>query len=239
MDISTLTKTGNRECNEDSIGVIQGKDFLSLIVADGLGGQDHGEVASQIAVQTASELFNEADWNDKVFNDYFQNTNDRVLKRQKQEEKPQNMMTTVVMGCISGNMLHIAHSGDSRLYYFRHKKVKFRTIDHSVPQYLALSGEIKEKDIRNHPDRSRLLKAVGQSAGKDFYEVDKPIKTRSGDAILLCSDGFWEYVDENEMSRCLKSASSSDEWLKMMEDIALDRGKESSMDNYSAIAVRF
>ena len=98
---------------------------------------------------------------------------------------------------------------------------------------------LKEKDIRNHPDRSRLLKAVGQSAGKDFYEVDKPIKTRSGDAILLCSDGFWEYVDENEMSRCLKSASSSDEWLKMMEDIALNRGKESSMDNYSAIAVRF
>ena len=97
MDISTLTKTGNRECNEDSIGVIQGKDFLSLIVADGLGGQDHGEVASQIAVQTASELFNEADWNDKVFDDYFQNTNDRVLERQKLEEKPQNMMTTVVM----------------------------------------------------------------------------------------------------------------------------------------------
>lgn len=80
---------------------------------------------------------------------------------QKETREYADMKTTMVLLLISGNRAYWGHIGDSRLYYFKKNKMITRTLDHSVPQMLVNTGEIKEKDIRGHEDRSRLLRVVG------------------------------------------------------------------------------
>ena len=112
-----------------------------------------------------------------------------------------------------------------------------RTLDHSIPQMLVASKEIKESDIRNHPDRSMLVKVMGIEWEKPLFELMKPIPLRKCQAFLLCSDGFWELINEDEMCKCLEKAVNVDHWLQMMNDIVQSNGINVNMDNNSAIAV--
>ncbi len=216
----------------------EGEDFECFLVADGLGGQGYGEVASGIAASTAKEMTSHTVWSDIFFSHYFKQANQRIIDEQRTNSAHAQMMTTATMACIRQNDLYVAHSGDSRCYLFRHKRVVFRTIDHSVTQYLALSGQIKEKEIRFHPDRSKLLKAIGQRENSDFFEIDRKMRIRRGDALLLCTDGFWELINEKEMCQCLKKSCGAREWLDLMEKTVLKNGLNRSMDNYSAIALQ-
>ena len=115
--------------------------------------------------------------------------------------------------------------------------MKFRTLDHSVPQMLVKSGEIKESEIRNHPDRNRLLRALGLETDRQLYELQEPYPLRKCQAFLLCSDGFWELIEEEKMCSFLKKAESADEWLRLMNEEVQKNGAGKNMDNNSAIAV--
>lgn len=99
---------------------------------------------------------------------------------------------------------------------FPQNKVMTRTLDHSVPQMLALCREIREDEIRNHPERSSVLRVMGIEWEKDMFDVMKPVPLRKCDAFLLCSDGFWELITEEKMCEYLKNSDSADEWLGMM-----------------------
>ena len=112
-----------------------------------------------------------------------------------------------------------------------------RTLDHSVPQMLVNIGEIDEDEIRNHPDRNRLLRVMGAEWETPQYQYSEKIPLKKGQAFLLCSDGFWELITEKMMIRFLRRADSVDEWLDTMMDYVEEKGKEKNMDNYSAIAV--
>jgi serine/threonine protein phosphatase PrpC len=110
-------------------------------------------------------------------------------------------------------------------------------MDHSVPQMLTAMGEIKEKDIRHHEDRNKLLRVMGAEWGKSNYEIDAPVSLVSGDAFLLCSDGFWEWVDEKMMIKLLRRSRRPQQWLSEMEKHVQRNGAKANMDNYSAVAV--
>ena len=97
------------------------------------------------------------------------------------------------------------------------------------------AGEIDACEIRGHVDRTRLTNALGS---RSVVEADlTELFLCSGDAFLLCSDGFWEWIVEKRMCRLLKSAETPDAWLSAMESAVLKNGKGSDMDNYSAVAV--
>ncbi len=98
------------------------------------------------------------------------------------------------------------HVGDSRLYFFRQGRILEQTKDHSVPQMLLAAGEITADEIRNHPDRNRLLANLGDGKPNRF-RVRKQIQIASGDAFLLCTEGFWEIVLEREMEAAFASAT--------------------------------
>ena len=146
------------------------------------------------------------------------------------------MKTTAVVLCID-EMIRWCHVGDSRLYYFKKKKLIQRTLDHSVPQMLVYAGEIKEKEIRNHPDRNRLLRVMGMEWTSNSYTLSDPVEKTGEQAFLLCSDGFWELIVEKEMQKCLKKAKTPEEWLELMKQIILKNGSNRDMDNFSAVAV--
>jgi serine/threonine protein phosphatase PrpC len=129
------------------------------------------------------------------------------------------------------------HIGDSRLYHFSHGRLKGRTLDHSVPQMLVATGEIREKDIRHHEDRNRLIRVMGIEWASPRYELGTAVKVSAGDAFLLCSDGFWEWIEEKEMQKLLKKSSTPVAWLEAMQEVTECHSAGTNRDNYSAIAV--
>ena len=147
------------------------------------------------------------------------------------------MKSTAAAVFLTDKRLSVCHIGDSRVYVFGKKKILYRTLDHSVPQMLASAGEIKEKNIRFHPDRNRLLRALGEESAVVDYDMYSMNLSPNVDGVLLCSDGFWEYVEERDMIRTLYKADSAEKWIFDMEGLVLKNGKDHTKDNYSAIGI--
>jgi serine/threonine protein phosphatase PrpC len=120
---------------------------------------------------------------------------------------------------------------------FRKNKMRVRTLDHSVPQMLVQSGELKEKNIARHPDRNRLLRVLGVEWDSPRFDVSDELDVSQAQAFLLCTDGFWEFLEPKAMERCLKNSSGAKEWLSAMTSQVERNGAGSDMDNYTAVAV--
>lgn len=236
---ASFSNKGSRENNEDAVSIISCDQDICMIAADGLGGHGKGEIASATAIEVAEQCFGKQGWYDHFFSCYFTECENKLEEKQKQERSYDGIKTTVVMACISDGILHCAHVGDSRLYFFRKKRLQYRTLDHSVPQMLVYAGEIREKQIRNHPDRNRLLKVMGQKSESVYFEEDKAWDIRNKDAVLVCTDGFWELIQEKYMCKTLKKAECAEEWLRLMQEIVIKNGSGKDMDNYSAAAIMF
>lgn len=237
FETSTITNRGGRDNNEDSLRYYyQSGPEGCWVVADGLGGHAAGEVASAIATEAIVERFcrNPLLSADNI-RECFREALNRILSRQETEPRLKSMRTTAVALFTDGESLMWAHTGDSRLYYFRSGKLLFQTKDHSVSQACANAGEITQDQIRFHEDRGRLLKVLGTDENLKV-ELSAPLHPERGDAFLLCTDGFWEYVLESEMETDLGNADSPRDWLNRMVQRLLCRAGEDN-DNYSAAAV--
>ncbi len=228
---------GNREINEDSVGELETEKGHCFIVADGLGGHGHGEVASAIALDSALSSFEQCEIADVLENSFIMAQN-RILAEQQDNPVVSDMKTTMVDLIINvDGTARWGHIGDSRLYFFRNGKIKMRTLDHSVPQMLVSLGEITPDEIRGHEDRNRLLRVIGAEWESQAYEIGEEVSIKPKDAFLLCTDGFWELIDEEEMQRTWKAAQTVEEWMDMMIAEVLNNGANVSMDNNTAIAI--
>ncbi|MDD3253277.1 MAG: protein phosphatase 2C domain-containing protein [Lachnospiraceae bacterium] len=234
-----LSEKGSRENNEDSIGMYQDHEMYCFILADGLGGHGKGEVASRTAVDAVIRQFATEEDRTLFLDKAFCCAQEAITEKQEKDHACRDMKTTLVVLHIGEDSVQWGHIGDSRLYFFENGKIQTRTLDHSVPQMLVAVGEIREKDIRHHPDRNRLLKVLGVEMDEMNHQLGEMIPRKRGQAFLLCSDGFWELIDEKKMEATLKKAKEPQEWLDSMEQIVLKNGKNTDMDNYSAVAVWF
>ena len=239
MRYATLTRPGSRPVNEDSLGVFSSGDTWCFLVADGLGGHGQGDVASRLAVDAFGALYS-APFSGPMPGQMaaaFRQAQEDILREQRAAGAFAQMKTTAAALALRDGQALWGHIGDSRVYAFARRRVKERTLDHSVPQMLALAGDIREKEIRGHPDRNRLLRVLGVAGDAPRFELSPVQDARRFDAFLLCSDGFWELITEKEMGAQLKRAASPEEWLAQMAGIVEERGRGREMDNYSAIAV--
>jgi len=231
---ASLTEKGSRDINEDSISLAGGAGAGFFVLADGLGGHGYGDVASGIVVACAMESF--AKKPGDLDSCFLEGQNQLTIKQQEINARNE-MKTTMVCLCISDGKAKWGHIGDSRLYHFKAGKCSERTIDHSVTQMLVAMGEIREKAIRGHADRNRLLRVMGTDWDAPKYELSEEIELTGQDVFLLCSDGFWEWITESAMEKTLKKSASPGLWLDLMEKTILKNGSGKNMDNYSAIAV--
>jgi serine/threonine protein phosphatase PrpC len=231
---AAISKPGNRAVNEDSISVLEKDGRYIFVLADGLGGHGRGEAASKLAVDASVKIFSDGNENLGVC---IGSAQDRLMSEQIKQNAQNEMKTTIVCLKFTDGKAQWGFVGDSRVYHFRRGKLVTRSLDHSVPQMLVASGEIKERDIRHHEDRNRLIRVLGIEWNSERYELSEETEAIGGDAFLLCSDGFWEWIVEKEMQRNLRAAGTPQRWLELMEAEVLKNGKNRNMDNYSAIAV--
>ena len=250
---STFSDKGGREVNEDKVGFTEQDGRYCFVLCDGLGGHGMGDVASLLVCESILGTFKEGKYGSytEFLKQAFENAQGKLLEEQDRLSAKNKMKTTCVIltidkapagSVISGDEAgdtYIGFIGDSRLYVFNDNEVVKRTLDHSVPQRLALAGQIMEKEIRNHPDRNKVLCVLGTEWEKPGYELLKPMAQKEIQAFLLCSDGFWEGIEEKEMCHLLKKSDSPEEWLEQMVARIKKNNRKTldKMDNYSAIAV--
>lgn len=236
---AVITQQGGRLYNEDSLGhFVLDEGFGCWVVADGLGGHGGGDVASKLAVEKMLAGFKDRPQiTSDLLNELFEEAQIAIIAQQKVTLTLNEMQTTGVVLLVAGNEALWGHVGDSRLYYFSGGKLQKQTSDHSVPQLLVKAGEIGLSDIRFHEDRNRLLRSIGGSESVKPFIEKQAIEIQSGDAFLLCTDGFWEYVFEDEMVSDLIDSDTAEQWLKLLVQRLQSRAPENN-DNYSAITIK-
>lgn len=236
MQYKLFTDKGNRELNEDYIGMTNRNNRYLFVLADGLGGHGKGEVASQLVVESVIQYYTQQSSVPSI-EECVEYAQKQLLMRQRAEGDKEGMKTTLVVLELADGMARWAHVGDSRLYRFHKNHVVQRTLDHSVPQMLVASGEIKEKEIRGHEDRNRLLRVMGMEWNRPMYDVSDWIPLKKSQAFLLCTDGFWELIEEKQMEKLLKKTKSIEQWTEEMVGEIRKNGAGIDMDNLSAIFI--
>ena len=234
MRAVSLTNRGGRKNNEDYVGYANSDKLWCFVVCDGLGGQSFGEVASEIVCETVCKSFKKApELSGKALYRYIEKAAS-VLGEERECTKS-NMSSTIVALVTDGEKAVWAHSGDSRLYYISKKRISQITDDHSIAFRDFKEGIITFDEIRTSPNQNKLLSSISDIDDLNF-DVSKVIELKKGDAFVLCTDGFWEYVYEDDIEKSFAKTKSPKEWLEKMLESLHENEKENN-DNYSAITV--
>ena len=232
---SSHTNKGGRANNEDYHMYSNG----IWILADGLGGHGYGEVASKNVCDNLLTLLreNQGKLEKKEIIESVQKANQLLMEKQKERDEYKSMRTTLVLAVTNGMSLNFINVGDSRLYYFRKGEILCQTEDHSVSAASVRLGEMEYSQIRKDEDRNLLLKVMGENETLNIENSFHSIDIMPDDAFLLCSDGFWEYVFEQEMMIDLLKSKTPEEWLNYMFKRVLTKSMNENNDNFTAICV--
>lgn len=239
--LDVLTDRGGRAENQDAWGFTLAADGSWVIaVADGLGGHLGGRIAAQCAIEGVLQQAAAADFNaftDQSITQLFHAAQQGILARKQAEPALADMRSTLVVLVLKDDLAIWGHIGDVRLYQLRNGRIMHQTRDQSVPQMLADMGEISPEQIRNHPDRSRLLQALGKPG--DTLKVAQPkmlSQLEAGDCFVLATDGFWELVDDDAIAQT--ATEQAPHYMQKLEQILLSNNeKEPEYDNYTFATV--
>lgn len=226
---ATYSDIGKRGNNEDACNLVQNGDTLIAIVADGLGGHANGEIASKIAVSMVPQLLSGKAFDEDELGYAILETSDAIC------ETKSDSFTTVASLWVEGNSAIAAHVGDSRIYQFRDGKVVFQSEDHSIVQVAISLGELPKDACRNHSDRNKVYRVLGDENEKPKMDACE-LEVLPGDRFLLCSDGFWEPVTEEEMQATLRLSPTPEAWLEAMAAL-VRKADDPKQDNNTAIAI--
>lgn len=227
-----LTEKGNyRELNEDFLGHYVNESIDLLVIADGMGGHNAGEVASRLAVETCISAFTNA----KITNPKEQliNTikiaNEKIHKLATLKHEYNGMGTTITACLIIDKDIYIINVGDSRCYIVKHGEITRITKDNSLVQELVDIGSITEEQARSHPSRNIITRALGtnENIDVDFYYLEDDGVSN----ILLCTDGLTNVLTSEEMLKVVNEIKL-DKVCKKLVMMSLENG---SRDNISVI----
>lgn len=239
FSIYQASRQGGRKYNQDRIAYSYSKDALLMVVADGMGGHFHGEVAAQITVQMIAENFQKQAR--PVLKDPFRfltnamfSAHEAIESYARKHDLLESPRTTCVACVIQQNHAYWAHVGDSRLYHFRGPKLLWRTQDHSKVQQLFDQGKITFDEMASHPERNKIYNCLGGLLPPEV-ELSKKTPVRDGDAIMLCTDGVWGLLSEGEIGAILDTYPITKAIPELLDHAEFRGGEEG--DNLSAIGV--
>ncbi|MGE5573146.1 MAG: Stp1/IreP family PP2C-type Ser/Thr phosphatase [Bacteroidota bacterium] len=231
MQASARTDVGLvRSLNEDDYLVGDG----IFAVADGLGGHEAGEIASQMAIRILKEFKTPPEDDDPgvALTEALERVNRAVYRRSVDDPACEGMGTTLTVLVISGDRAYIGHVGDSRAYLVRDNKIHRLTEDHSIVGELIRMGMLSEPEARAHPQRNFLTRAIGTQPD---VEIEVGYCRLGGhDRFLLCTDGLSGAVDDSEILKVMASAEDPKSAVDQLVELAMCGG---GRDNITAVAV--
>lgn len=222
------TEIGNvREHNEDSLTVLP----PLFAVADGMGGHEAGEIASEITINTLNDLAPQSADAEALARAVVA-ANLNVIKAPSQGVGREGMGTTLTAAILEKERLVIAQVGDSRAYLLHNGSLQQLTRDHSLMADMIEAGQLTEAEARVHPNRSVITRAIGSDPHMqpDLYELN----VETGDRLLLCSDGICGMIEDHEIASIMRQAPSAQSCADQLVEAALAAG---GFDNATAVVV--
>jgi protein phosphatase len=213
FDLALLSDVGTtRPNNEDSCGhIVEEADAVVFAVADGVGGYEGGEIASRMAIDITLDTYRSSprEWGaSKRLHRAVQNANIEVYNRATTVPELRRMATTLTAVSVENGSLAAAHIGDCRLYLLRGGKVTQMSKDHTVVGERVRMGLMSEARAKNHPDRSMLLRSLGHELIVSVDRISMPL--RQGDVLLLCSDGFYNVIEETDFIKITRDLAATE-----------------------------
>lgn len=241
MIVSAISDIGvKRENNEDAMYASSDEGLPLFIVADGMGGHNAGDIASNMAVEIIRDKFismkdnlNSSRKIKKTINNVLLEANNFIYKKSLDLDGCDGMGTTVVLGYYFNNKFYLGHVGDSRAYIISNNNIRQITDDHTLVNELVKKGSISKSQALNHPQRNVITQALGTDIDIhiDIYEVE----FNDGDVLLLCSDGLYNMVDEELILDTLINSPSLDDGTKVLVNKANENG---GIDNITIITTK-
>lgn len=239
FSVFQVSRKGGREKNEDRMGYCYTRASAVFLLADGMGGHPEGEVAAQLALQTISALFQKQACPalpdvQAFLSDALLAAHRQIMRYAMNRSSLDTPRTTIVVAVLQDGQVSWVHCGDSRLYIVRGSALLSRTKDHSLfEQNLARSAGEEALNSRN---RNVLFSCLG-SPTKPVFSVSGPMPMQQGDRIMLCSDGLWSSVSEDDIVSEL-SQKPVDVAVPDLVENALRQGGAMS-DNVTCIALEW
>ncbi|MEG0181262.1 MAG: Stp1/IreP family PP2C-type Ser/Thr phosphatase [Peptostreptococcaceae bacterium] len=240
--IGKVRKNNEDFCKGEIIPTKSGEIGI-FAIADGMGGHNKGEVASELAVENIMRFLKnnlvqnenvKINYIDDILKQAYNNVNSIIYKKAKEDEGCSGMGTTLTTVIIHKDKAYIANVGDSRCYLLKSGELTKITRDHSLVEELVAKHAITEEEAKTHPKRNVITRALGteQIIIVDIYKQD----IGNDDKILLATDGLTSFVDKND----IESIVSSDENIEDITEKLIDKANEiAGKDNVSVILIKY
>ena len=226
-----------RGSNEDFFHVPKNDDDLMFfIVADGMGGENAGEVASCLAVSSAAvhiyQRFEGENDMPLLLRQALNNANKAVYETSKSDADYRSMGTTMVCAIIKDDLVYVANVGDSRCYIVTHNTLEQISVDHSFVQEMVDKGLLTVDEAENHPNKNLITRAIGTER---FVNVDVFSKSwKKGDKLLLASDGLTGMVSADKITKIINENPDCEKAVRLLIDSANEAG---GRDNITAVLI--
>ena len=217
-----------RLANEDqALALINARGNVLLLVCDGMGGQNKGDYASNLAKTTIADAFNEKS---RFLNKYdahhwvvknIRHTNKLINEAAAKNPSYEGMGTTLTMVLIVKDYMILAQIGDSRCYSYRLREFTQLSEDQTYVAYLYRTGQITKEEMKTHPKRHVLMNALGYYPSLDLDSRTMPYR---GETLLLCSDGLYNNVNENDIAAIVKGNDTVDQKVNELISLANANG---------------
>ncbi|MBF0397237.1 MAG: serine/threonine-protein phosphatase [Desulfobacterales bacterium] len=240
MKKETISNPGNeRYINEDSFIIIEFPDDSCLAaVADGMGGESCGDIASKIVIEGIEKLFDYKLCSEKsYFLNLFKELHKKITSIAKEKFELQGMGTTLVVAYISKDIVYWANVGDSRLYLYTHGNLVRITSDHNVPGILLKDNAISEEQAFLHPLKNHLLKYLGGRYIEPNKNNEPDIgnfNILKGDRLILCTDGLHSEIRNKQIASILSNSNDLKQTVESLNSAALEAGGK---DNITIIVI--
>ena len=240
--IYQASQQGGRKYNQDCVAYAYTDKALLMILADGMGGHSHGELAAQITIKTYMQAFSVEATPlvrdpEEFLSSVMYKAHAAIIQFAHDQRLHGYPGTTCVAALIQDGRVCWAHAGDSRVYLLRDHEIVAVTHDHSVVQQWADLGLITEEQMKTHPNRHRITNCLGGEGEMFFVESSPIMDLQQKDVLILCSDGLWGPLSPKEISSSLMAKSLS----RALDDLMdLSLGREGMhADNTTAVVLRW
>jgi serine/threonine protein phosphatase PrpC len=233
------SRRGSRRSNQDRIAYCYSKDALLLLVADGMGGHLHGEIAAQVAAQFITDAFRREAKPalpdpPQFLRRAITGAHHAIIEYATEAKLAEAPRTTCVACVVQDTLACWAHAGDSRLYHIRDGRIAAQTKDHSRVQQLIDQGRVREEAFGTHPERNQIFSCLGSNAPPQV-DVSAPTGLEPGDTLLLCSDGLWAPLSGGMICGALQQRDIMQSVPELLDEAERRAGR--GCDNLSVIAV--